>query len=180
MLLLRKEFPKPADKRNLRNLFQEPLWKFRNLNMIFPLLLPQYHRPQGIHHPGNIDPFGTSRRALKTRSTEPKGIDSEDLFFQTQKGISNGLVWPDFHGKGNWTTRCTIPTLIAGEEVLPANQFHFLRKFVVNLLPSEFNLHHPSPTFTYLAMNVAITYPMVKRAWVPKIVMTFMPNTGTN
>src|SRR4030042_3431290 len=113
--------------------------------MIFPLLLPQHHCSQGIHHPSDIDPLRTSRRALKTGSTEPKGIDSEYLFFQAQKGVSNGLVWAYFHGKGNWTTRRTISALIAAEEVLPADQFHFLRKFVVNLLPCQFNLHRPSP-----------------------------------
>ena len=113
--------------------------------MILPLLLPQNDHPQGIHYPGNINPFRAPRCALKAGGTEPKGIDSKHLLFQTEKCIPNGLVWADLHCKGNRTPRRTISALIAGKEVLSADQFHLLRKFVVNLLPRQLYLHLPSP-----------------------------------
>jgi len=114
--------------------------------MVLPLFLPQHYHSQCIHHPGNIYSFRAPRCALKARGTEPKGIHLKRLFFQTKERISNDLVWSDFHGKGNWTSRRTISTLITGEEVLSTYQFHLLCKFIVNLLPRQFNFHCPSPT----------------------------------
>jgi len=109
--------------------------------MILPLLLSQHHHPQGIHHPGDIDPLGAPRGALEAGSTEPERIHSKGLLFQTQKRISDDLMGANLHGKGNRASCRAVPTLVTGEEALAANQLHFLRKFVMNFLPRQFNLH---------------------------------------
>ena len=140
-LFLRKKLPEPADKGNLRDLLQESLRELRDLDMILSLLLSQDDRPQGIHHPGNIDPLGTPRRALETGGAEPKGIGLKHLLFQTQERIANNLMRTHLHGKGDWTSGGTIPALVTREEVLTADQFDFLRKVVVDLLSSQLNFH---------------------------------------
>jgi len=113
--------------------------------MIFSLFLSQNHHSQRIHHSGNINSFGAPRCTLKAGGTEPVGIDSKGFFFQTQQCISNDLVGTNLHGKGNWTSSRTIPTLVAGKKVLSTDQLHLLRKFIMNLLSRQLYLHLPSP-----------------------------------
>jgi hypothetical protein len=124
--------------------------------MILSLLLPQHNHPQGIHHPGNIDPFGASRGTLEAGSAEPEGIDSKRLFLQTQKGITNDLVGTNFHGKGNRTPGRTIPALITGKEILSADKFDLFRELVMNPLARQLNLHLLTPllrTFSTVCVN---------------------------
>ena len=138
---LRQEFAEAADEGDLRNFFQKTLWKIGNLNMVLSFLLPQDHHPQCVHHPGDIDSLGASRCALETGGAEPEGIHSKRFLFQPQKGISNDLVRPHLHGKGDRTPCRAIPTLVAGKEILSADQLNLLRKFVMNLLSCQFNFH---------------------------------------
>jgi hypothetical protein len=141
--------------------------------MVFPLLLPQDHHPEGIHHPGDIDPLGTPRRALKTGGAEPERIHVKDLLLQPEQGISNDGMGPHLHGKGHRAPGCAIPALVAGEEILPADQFDLLRKFVVDLVSRQLDFHGSSPLFLIRTLHrratVAIIYPTAKRACVPRI-----------
>jgi len=109
--------------------------------VVFPLFLSQDHHSQRIHHPGDIDSFGAPGGTLKAGGAKPERIDSEGLLFQPEQGISNHLVGTHLHGEGHRTSRGAISALIAGEQILPADQFHFLGKFIVYSLSGQFDFH---------------------------------------
>jgi hypothetical protein len=78
---------------------------------------------------------------LEAGGTNPKGIGFQHFFLQAEKAKSDNLVGAQIHGKGNGTPGSTIPALIAGKKVLPADLLHLLRKLVMDLLTRNFNLH---------------------------------------
>jgi hypothetical protein len=78
---------------------------------------------------------------LKAGGAKPEGIDSQSLLFQTEQGISNDLVRTDFHPESNRASSRAVPALIAGKQVLPADQFYLLGKFIVYVLSCQFDFH---------------------------------------
>jgi hypothetical protein len=135
----RSEFSKVADQGDGRDaglLFGAELVDF---DMVLPFA--EQDLAHGLHHLGDLNPFGTPDVARIAGCANPDGFGFEKLLLESELGVANDLVGKDVHLTHGRTAGRTLAALVAGQQVLAADLFYFSDKIIPDLFSGDVRSH---------------------------------------